>query len=222
MSDVPTTLRARIARDLKPVTPLGSASVRSLTLLPFATAALVGVPYVFGLRSDIGHLGPSLSWGLSCFELLVGWALVAMALRESIPGRGLPTRWVAAAIGGGLFVVVLATLATDIASPTTAPPVFRVPYALICFRRAVAVGLPAVLVAAALAARGLPLKPAAVGALYGLGAGLFADAGWRLFCDVSAPSHVLLAHGGAVLVLVGTGAALSVIIERLRASATRA
>lgn len=34
--------------------------------------------------------------------------------------------------------------------------------------------------------------------LYGLGAGLMADAGWRLFCEFSGPAHVFPFHVGAI------------------------
>ena len=35
-------------------------------------------------------------------------------------------------------------------------------------------------------------------ALYGAGAGLISDGGWRIFCHISNPAHVLAAHGLAV------------------------
>jgi hypothetical protein len=55
------------------------------------------------------------------------------------------------------------------------------------------------------------------GALYGLGAGIMADAGVRLFCRVSEPSHVLIAHGGAILSLVALGALAASLVERVKA-----
>ena len=67
-----------------------------------------------------------------------------------------------------------------------------------------------------LAARALPTRPALAGALYGLGAGLMADAGVRLFCWVSAPAHVLVAHGGAILCLAAAGALAATVIERMK------
>ncbi|HUQ88064.1 MAG TPA: NrsF family protein, partial [Vicinamibacterales bacterium] len=60
-----------------------------------------------------------------------------------------------------------------------------------------------------LAARAYPTRPAIAGALLGLGAGLMADAGWRIFCHFSEPAHVLSAHLAAVLMstLIGSLAA---------------
>jgi hypothetical protein len=69
--------------------------------------------------------------------------------------------------------------------------------------------LPAVALASILAARAYPLRPAVAGALLGLGAGLMADAGWRLFCHFSEPAHVLSAHLGGVLLSMCLGAVMA-------------
>jgi hypothetical protein len=68
-----------------------------------------------------------------------------------------------------------------------------------CFRASAGASLPALIVAALLAARAFPLRPGVAGALYGLGCGLIADAGLRLYCEYTAPPHVAFAHGGAIL-----------------------
>jgi hypothetical protein len=44
-----------------------------------------------------------------------------------------------------------------------------------------------------------------------------ADAGVRLFCWVTGPAHVLIAHGGAIVMLMLLGAAGAVVVERARA-----
>lgn len=58
--------------------------------------------------------------------------------------------------------------------------------------------LPVVVLGSILVVRAFPLRPARTGALAGLGAGLLADAGWRLFCHFSEPAHVIVAHLGGV------------------------
>jgi hypothetical protein len=58
----------------------------------------------------------------------------------------------------------------------------------------------------------LPLRPGVAGALYGLGCGLIADAGLRLYCEYSAPLHVLVAHGGAIVGAMMAGALVAVIV----------
>ena len=65
-------------------------------------------------------------------------------------------------------------------------------------------------------ARAWPERPAIAGALYGLGTGVMADGGARLFCWVSAPGHVLAAHGAAIVAVALCGAAAAVILDRLR------
>jgi hypothetical protein len=45
----------------------------------------------------------------------------------------------------------------------------------------------------------LAARPAFAGALYGAGAGIAVNAGWRLACPVSTPWHAIGAHGAAVV-----------------------
>jgi hypothetical protein len=80
-----------------------------------------------------------------------------------------------------------------------------------CFRTSAIAAVPALIVAAILAGRAFPLRPGVAGALYGLGCGLIADGGLRLYCDYSAPLHVIFAHGGAVVGAMMTGAFIAMI-----------
>jgi hypothetical protein len=52
----------------------------------------------------------------------------------------------------------------------------------------------------------LATRPAEAGALYGAGAGLAINAGWRIACPVSTPWHALGAHGAAIIATVILGA----------------
>ena len=63
----------------------------------------------------------------------------------------------------------------------------------------------------------VPNRPALTGAICGLGVGIMADAGVRLFCWVTEPAHVLIAHGGAIVLLMALGAACATLVERVRA-----
>ena len=74
-----------------------------------------------------------------------------------------------------------------------------------CFAGSAATALPVVALASVLASRAYPIRPAVAGALIGLGAGLMADAGWRIFCHFSEPAHVLSAHLAAVLMSTAIG-----------------
>lgn len=88
---------------------------------------------------------------------------------------------------------------------------------LACFRTSALAAIPALLMSSILAARAFPLRPAMTGALYGLGCGLIADAGLRLWCEFSAPQHVLLAHGGAIVVSMVAGALVATLMARRQA-----
>jgi hypothetical protein len=59
------------------------------------------------------------------------------------------------------------------------------------------------------------------GALYGLGCGLIADAGLRLYCDYSAPLHVVLAHGGAVAGAMMAGSLVAIVFAPRQYDAQR-
>jgi len=43
-----------------------------------------------------------------------------------------------------------------------------------------------------------------------------ADAGLRLYCEMSAPRHVLLAHGGAIAAATVAGMILASVVEKRR------
>jgi hypothetical protein len=202
----PAVLRAAVERDLRAVRPLRMPWQRALALLPLAALLLAGIPWGFGLREDAGTLGGLLLWGLSALQLAVGLALIGTALRETVPARSLSWPAVLFAVGGGLGLMVAVTMVTNAVSPTHVPRRLDTFYWRVCFDTSVLLGLPVVAVAGALASRGLPLRPAVAGALFGLGSGLLVEAGWRLYCEVSDPVHVLLAHGASVVALTVLGA----------------
>src|SRR5262249_34687754 len=52
----------------------------------------------------------------------------------------------------------------------------------------------------------LATRPTVAGALYGAGAGLAINAGWRIACPISHPWHALGAHGAAIVATVLLGA----------------
>ncbi len=51
----------------------------------------------------------------------------------------------------------------------------------------------------------LAIRPTVAGALYGAGAGLAINAGWRIACPVATPWHALGAHGAAIIATVILG-----------------
>jgi hypothetical protein len=215
-SDVFTRVRANIERELRPVEPLAAPAVRALSLLPFALLLLVASVAAFGLRRDATALGIGLTWGASIGQTILGLALVAAALREAVPGTTLSRRVLGTAFGTALIGVLTVTWLTWSASPTRIAPRSVLYVWEVCFGATIISALPALFLSGWLVARAFPLRPRFAGALYGLGAGLMADAGWRLFCHFSDPSHVLAAHTAAVIATCGIGVLIASAPRRLR------
>jgi hypothetical protein len=206
---VPAQLRARLAAEYAPVAALRSPLVRTMAIVPLAMLALFAASSWFEVRPDAHRLGWVGVWGLSIVQCAIGLAVVSAALRESIPGRG----WSAVAIALWLAIPVCAVVAVTFVSWETSPVFLRREWWLVgglCFAGSAATALPVVALASVLAARAYPTRPALSGLLLGLGGGLIADAGWRIFCHFSEPAHVLSAHLAAVVMSAAIGSLVSV------------
>ena len=179
-----------VARDIKPVRPLLAPGRRVLLLVPIAIAAAIYAPFGYGHR-DFDRLGWLASWGVSALEWIIGLLILAVALRHAVPGRGVSRRFLIATLLGAPALIVLVTAVTYAVEPTKVPPGLAFRFWYECVKWPLTMAAPILLVASLLAMRALPTRPALVGALCGLAAGVLADSGWRLACDVSAPSHVL-------------------------------
>jgi len=210
---MPSALRAQLEADYAPVRPLPSPWRRALWVTPFGLVALVAAPIYFNVRADAAALGWLGSWGASLLQAALGFTLIAAALRESIPGRAWRGPHLAAWIAIPIACVILVTMASWEASPVLLRGRWWV-VASLCFAGSAATALPVVALAGILAARAYPTRPAIAGALLGLGAGLMADAGWRMFCHFTEPGHVLVAHLGAVGLAALAGALLASAICR--------
>jgi hypothetical protein len=211
---IPAGLEAAIKADLHPVRRLAPPGHRALWLAPLAAATVVAASHIFSFRGDAPVLGWSLTWGISLVEALIGLALVALALRNAIPGRSLRTSALMLAMGGVLGFCAVVTLRTWSISPTTLGPYSPLIVGGICFTGTIVTALPLLVGAAVLASRAFTVRPWSSGALYGLGAGLGADAGWRLFCHYSDPTHVFPTHIGAVFTVALLGMMISGAISR--------
>ena len=209
---LPTGLRARIEADYTAVRPLPAPFLRAAWLLPFALLALVAAPAFFSVRADAVQLGWTMTWGVSGLQIVLGFILLAAALRESIPGRSWSVPAVIAWVAAPVMLLIAATLATWEVSPIPLRREWWV-VGLVCVSGSAATALPLVALANVLAARAYSTRPAIVGLLLGVGAGLMADAGWRLFCHFSEPAHVLSAHLGGVIVAALAGSALALTLR---------
>jgi hypothetical protein len=215
---VPAALRARLAADYAPIHPLPPPRLRVLAVVPFALVSLFAAQAFFQMRVDAPRLGWSGTWGISAAQVLIGLVVIVAALREAVPGRG----WTPLGAALWLTVPLMFVVGVTLASWDLSPVQLRSQWLLVsgmCLVGSAASALPVAVLAGILAARAYATRPRVAGALAGLGAGLMADAGWRLFCHFSEPAHVLAAHLGGVLVSTLIGAAL---VRRLSAAGRRA
>jgi hypothetical protein len=215
---VPAALEAAIRSDLRPVQRLPSPLVRTVWLVPFALITLLAASRVFSLRGDAEVLGWTLTWATSAAQVVLALALIALALRDAIPGRSLATPLVLLVAAAAVGFSVAITLRTWSVSPTIIHGLSSVWVGEICFVGTVVSALPLLAAAAVLAARAFAVRPWSSGALYGLGAGIGADAGWRLFCHFSDPAHVFPTHTGAVIAAMALGVAVAVLSRRVSAA----
>jgi hypothetical protein len=209
----PAELRARIAVDYRAVRPLPSPLLRALAVTPFASLALLAAPAYFDVRADATALGWFFTWGASLLQVTAGFTLIAAALRESVPGRSWTPAQLALWIIAPLLLVVVVTFAS---AAVSALPLGRGWWrvGLVCLGGSAAMALPIVALANVLAVRAYPTRPAVAGLLAGLGAGLMADAGWRIFCHYGEPAHVLSAHLGGVMLAAAAGAVLALTLRK--------
>jgi len=213
--DTKQRVRDIVARDLKPVRPLLAPGRRMLLLVPIAIAAALYAPFGYGHR-DFDQLGWLGSWGISALEWAIGLVVLAVALRHAVPGRGVSQRFLIATLVGAPLLIVLVTVITYAVDPSGVPPGLAFPFWVECVRWPVALAAPILLVASLLAMRAFPTRPGLVGALCGLAAGVLADSGWRLACQVSSPAHVLESHAFAVVLVTALGAVTAIIVDAWR------
>ncbi len=215
---IPAALLSAVKRDLRPVRPLASPGRRALALLPLGVILLIGLPAFWGWRGrhDIAVLAPSLSWPGSLLETVTGLVVLAVAFREAIPGRELPIRTLAVVIGG-VWAGFLIDNAIVQPIPSSVPLDVTVRWIWRCVAMETAFSIPALAVVTWLVSRALPTRPAWTGALCGMGVAMMADAGLRLFCWDGDLAHILIAHGGAVVVLMVLGALSASLVERIKA-----
>jgi hypothetical protein len=222
-STPPDALLAQVGRDLRNVRPWPTPWRDALRLTPLALGIIIALPVLVGLRRDVVAVGPLVAWGLSLIQVALGIALIWMATREGRPARRLPRGVVRAALAGAGFMVVAVSFLTFSKSPTHVP--HGIPpwiAGMVCYLGSTLVAAPFFALAAWFHSRVVSPRPALAGGLYGAGAALTANAGWRLICPISTPWHVLTAHGGSVISITLLSALTAhLVANRTRRSSTR-
>src|SRR5262245_42178333 len=84
--------RQDIVGSLSPVRPLLTPSRRVWLLLPLGLLLAVTAPLTAGQRGDLGAYAPVITWGLTGLQSLLGVWLLALGLREAVPGQNVSSR----------------------------------------------------------------------------------------------------------------------------------
>ena len=214
-SHVPAALLAAVKADLRPVRPLAAPGRRALALVPLGIALLIGLPAFWIWSRHITALAPWSSWSLSPLETGAGLLVLAAAFREAVPGRELSGLTLAAVTG--LAWATFLAINLSAALPADVGPETVVRWIGECMGMVASFSVPALAIPTWLVSRALPNRPATTGALCGLGVGLMADAGLRMLCWDGEQLHVVVAHGGAIAILMALGAVSAAAVERLKA-----
>jgi hypothetical protein len=216
LDSIPDDLREAIEGDLHPVNPLHPAWVRAMLAVAILAVVLAFVLAKASLRPDMDQLPMWLSWGCSIVQLALGVLLVGLALREAVPGEGIPGGAVRIAALTALAVQILVGIATSIYSPVITMPGSGFAPGIGCLKHETAMALPTFLVTLWLVFRALPLRAPTAGLLGGAGATVASDAVIHVLCPMSNLSHVLIWHTGAVILFMTIGWVAGMIWERLR------
>ena len=216
---LPKSLRSAVENDLEPVRPLPPAWMRTLQAVAVTALGLAAIVVVFklSLRPDMDQLPMWLGWGCTVVQLVVGVVLIGMALREAVPGDGVPTGAVALGVGTGVLMQILVGIATWMHSPgVPLTPGHGVKMGVTCATHDAALALPALVVTLWLVFRALPSRPSVAGLLGGTGAAVTADAITHVLCPMSDLRHVLVWHSGVIFGLMVIGWATGVLWERAK------
>jgi hypothetical protein len=219
----PEALMRAIAQDLRPVKPSPQPLRLALETAPFALLVSSLVLLAVGIRGDSGILGPLLTWGASAAQFTLAIVLVWIGAHESTPAGRLPRETVYSAGVAALLVVVAITLSTFSISPVGSTlrvaGTLRVPPWIIdmaCGIGSTVAGGILVLLFSWMFRNSLATRPTVAGALYGAGAGIAVNAGWRIACPFAPLRHTLGAHGTAIFATVLLGALIGRFLRTRR------
>ena len=209
----PEALLRAVAQDFKPVKPSRRPLRLAIETAPCALLVSSLILPAIGIRGDSGILGPLMTWGASAAQFTLAIVLIWVAAHESTPAGRLPKGIVYSAAVAALFVVVAITLSTFWISPVGSTlrvgGPLRVPpwiMDLVCGIGSTLAGGILVLLFSWMFRNSLAIRPTVAGALYGAGAGLAINAGWRIACPFPTLRHALGAHGAAIIATVLLGA----------------
>lgn len=208
---MPDSLRQAVAADIEPVRPLPAPWLRVLWAVPLAVVIAATTLLYFGMRPDFQGLDDVLTWVPVLLQAALGLAVLTLALHETVPGMRIARSVVFGVCVAALAVHLAANIILWLRDPMGYGDFLSSFWA--CFRYELMLGVPFLALITYLAAKALPVRPSVIGALAGIGAGVVADASWRMICYVSVPSHFLTAHLGGMVALGLIGYLLGLVIE---------
>jgi hypothetical protein len=213
---LPDTVRKAVGHDIEPIRPLPPAWRRAL----FVVAAAAGVAAVglttVSLRFDLSDIPLWLGWGASVLELLLGFLLVALALREAVPGAGIPAGSVRLVVATAVLVQIGVGIFTWVHSSGLPLGHDWISKSMVCLRNNASLVFPVLLLTLWLVFRALPLRAPTAGLLGAGGAALAGDAVTHLLCPMSDPRHVLVWHTGALVGFMAIGWMIGCLWQRWR------
>lgn len=215
-SDLSKELLQAIGNDLEPVQPLPPVWRRMLNAFAVAVVIFVISVSVYGVRSDMGSLPYWLSWGCSAGQLAAAAFLIALAMREAIPGRGLPFHTALTAILSASVFQLAVGFMTWRFSPIAASQDNAVEVGMGCMSHEMLLALPTFIVTLWLVFRAFPLRAWMAGLLGGVGSAIASDAITHLQCPISDMRHVLIWHSGAVVLFAAFGAGIGYLWGRFK------
>ena len=199
-------IREKIEDDFAPVKPLKEPWKRAFWIFPLALLLAVAILAVFHLRTDASNFTPLALYGFILLQVAVCYLLLSAVLRTGVPGSFLSLSSLALLGITAAAVFLAASRVHYSVSPNLPPGGREISMGAACIAIVGIMGAASLIGGFFLARYGLPLRSGATGLLLGLGSGLAVEAVWRLHCPFTSWSHVLVFHGGAVLILAFAGA----------------
>lgn len=216
MTELPKALVEALESDSRPLRPLPPVGRRMIWSLMTAAVVLGAGIVVLGLRADISSIPAWLAWGASGLEFSLAATLFILAIRESVPARAVPSGLAWTMVVVSLVFQFVVGYMTFRFSPGLSDAADPMGMGMKCMISEISMCLPTFLVTLWLIIRAWPLRAWMAGMLGGAGAAIATDALTHLHCPVSTMSHVLIWHGGAVILFTLGGALAGFLLGRFR------
>jgi len=207
-------LKEKLKDDFVPVKPLKEAWERALWILPVSLVFAAVTLVIFHLRPDYLNFHPLELYGFILLQILACYLALTVSLKTGIPGSfRSPVYLILTGLAGPLIFLVSSWINYDV-SPNSPEAGHQLSTGAACLTIIGAFGLLALAAGFLLARSGLPFRSKSVGLLLGLAGGLAAEASWRLHCPFTGWDHILIFHGGALLILAAIGLAIGHFTRR--------